>query len=250
MSGYVDFAQKARKVLAAAAALLLGLGLIWIGFWPHDVRATNTGADQMLSRPCVQPEPCHQTWTLTSRLGHILDFYEAQIGPRNRAFRLLGVEFTSDRRPRVWYPDFGKGPNNLIIQLTREARHGAALALFQLGHEAFHVIEPIKPGDKGSYLEEGLASYFSLQYMKSQGFRGGERLLTETQYRHAYDQVVRVVALHDDFYKRLRQLREITRSFSRLSEDEFRAAFPNTPALMARNLVSEFPTSGNAGNRR
>ena len=200
----------------------------------------------MVSRPCVRPEPCQQTWTLTSRLGHILDTYEASLGPRNKAYRLLGVEFTTDRRPRTWYPDFGKGAINVIVQLTQSARHDLRLALFQLGHEAFHVIEPIAPGSPGSYFEEGLASYYALQYMASQGIQGGEELLTEPNYKASYELVLKVVALHDDFLPRLRKLREITRSFSKIREDEFRAAFPNTPAQVARQLVAAFSQNGAA----
>ena len=200
----------------------------------------------MLSRPCVKPEPCQQTWTLTSRLGHILDTYEKVLGPRNRAYRLLGVEFTTVGRPRTWYPDFGTGATNVIVQLTQAARHDARLALFQLGHEAFHVIEPIAPGSRGSFLEEGLASYFALQYMASQGFEGGAAHLTEPSYKTAYELVARVAALHDDFHTRLRKLREISRSFSRVREDEFRAAFPNAPAQVARQLIGPFAQDGAA----
>lgn len=207
-------------------------------------------SDQMLSRPCVAPEPCHQTWTLTSRLGHILDQYEARVGPRNRAYRLLGLEFTTDARPRTWYPDYGKGPRNLIVQLTQDARQNRTLALFQLGHEAFHLLEPIKAGSQGSYLEEGLASLFSIDYMKTQGIKGGEAMLTELEYRKAYDLVVQVAKLHGDFDARLKRLRAASRSFSRVTLDAFRAAFPKAPAEVAQKLVSGFPIKGFAGNRR
>ncbi len=200
-------------------------------------------ADTMLSAPCKQTEKCLHHWTLTSRLGHILEFYEKALGRRNPAYRLLGLEFTSGQRPRTWYPDFGGGPNSIIVQLTQTARHDQRLALFQLGHEAFHLVEPIKPGSRGSFLEEGLASYFAVAYMNRIGVSGGAEYIAETNYRRAYDLVVRLAKQHKDFHARLRQLRQLTRSFSRLSSDDIRVVFPEAPAAIARQLAQPFTTA-------
>jgi hypothetical protein len=198
-------------------------------------------ADQMVARPCLKREGCHQTWTLTSRLGQILEHYEKRIGRRSSTYRLLGVEFTTAPRPSIRYSDFGTGSRTIIIQLTQQAARDAELALFQLSHEAFHTIEPIKPGTAGSYLEEGVANYFAIDYLQRQGISSGQTFLTEQSYRSAYDRVVRLAELHDDFDERLRGLRQQTKSFSRVAPDDIRATFPNAPEGLAQQLAQEFP---------
>jgi hypothetical protein len=197
--------------------------------------------EQLLARPCPKREDCLQSWTLTSRLGQILELYERRVGRRSDTYRLLGVEFTAAKRPTTWYPDFGQGPRAIIIQLTQQAASDTELALFQLSHEAFHTIEPIKPGSASSYLEEGLANYFAIDYLKSQGISGGRTFLTEQSYRSAYAGVVRLAELHGDFDGRLKSLRRQTKSFSRITAEDIRAAFPNAPEELARQLARRFP---------
>ena len=205
--------------------------------------ATAPQTDTMLSKPCKKSEKCRHHWTLTSRLGHILEVYEETLGRRNRAYRILGVEFTTGKRPGTWYPDFGNGLQSVVVQLTEAARNNRNLALFQLGHEVFHLLEPIKPGGRGSVLEEGLASYFAIAYLDRIGIRGGEAYVTEKNYKAAYEMVARLAKLHRDFYSRLKRLRELNRSFSRISTDDIRAAFPHAPAAMARQLAQPFATA-------
>ena len=72
------------------------------------------------------------------------------------------------------------------------------------------------------------------------GIRGGAAYITEKSYRTAYDMIVQLEKLHRDFYPRLKRLREQNRSFSRVSMDDIRAAFPNAPASVARRLAQPF----------
>ncbi len=197
--------------------------------------------DLMLSRNCAREEKCFTTWTLTSRLGDILETYEARFGARARTFDLLGIEFTTAGRPRVWYPDFGSGTKSIIIQLTQSARSNRKYALFQLAHEAFHLIEPIKPGSRASMLEEGLASFFAIDYVKSAGLEIDAGFVSESGYREALGHVRLLAKLHGDLAPPVRRLREIHRSFSRLTGDDIRAVFPNTPARIATELAKPFP---------
>ena len=239
-------------VVISANRTAIWLAFAALGSLPVAVLAEGARGDPdlMVSRSCKKPEPCSQTWSLTSRLGDILEHYEKRIGRRNRAHRILGIEFTTNERPRIWYPDFGNGKQSVIVQLTRRARRERSLALFQLGHEAFHLMEPL-PGAKASFLEEGLASYFALAYLKKGGVRNGLAFVAEKNYREAYDLVAQVAALHDDdFDARLKRLRAMQPSFSRATEDQLRTAFPKTPANVVRQLVSPFPQADVAGNKR
>lgn len=199
----------------------------------------------MLARDCTRSEACTQTWTLTSRLGQILEDYEQRLGPARRAYRLLGIEFTNGPRPRIWHPNFGSGPKSIIIQLTRRARRHHQLALFQLAHEAFHLLDPLAPGARTSVFEEGLASYFAARYVKANTTATPPTPLSEPAYRTAYDHVAALAARHADFAKRLRRLRELNGGFSQITPDEIRAAFPNIKPREAAALAQPFENAVN-----
>lgn len=238
-------------IKANQMATLLALAAM-LNAWPSSAvaQSANGNRDLMVSRPCKQSQGCTHSWSLTSRLGQILEDYEKRIGPRNRAYRILGIEFTSGGRPRIWYPDFGNGTQSIIVQLTRRARYERSLALFQLGHEAFHLMEPM-PGIKASFWEEGLASHFAIAYLEKNGFRNGLTFLTEKNYRRAYDLVEQVAELYgEDFDSRLKRLRKRQPSFSKVSIDDLREAFPKIPAQVARKLASPFPLAVVSGSQR
>lgn len=237
--------NRLRKLASAALCVPL---LLPIALPVAPAHATDADADLMMTRPCQQKEKCVHTWSLTSRLGDILQSFEARLGPRNPKYRLLGVEFTKGGRPRIWYPLLGGKFRDVIIQLTPRARRSHGLAIFQLGHEAFHLMEP-GDGVAASFLEEGLASYFAIAYMRSRGMHNGESFLTESSYRSSYEMVKKLAQLHRDFDRRLKRLRRLRGSFSRISSDDIREAFPRAPAQIARELAKRFratPTpSGN-----
>jgi hypothetical protein len=86
---------------------------------------------------------------------------EAQFGKRDRSWTILGIEFC-DTGPQTWFPgDCG----HIIIQLGLSAREDLVQALFQLAHESVHLLDPVVY-NFGTVLEEGLATHFSLQYIK------------------------------------------------------------------------------------
>lgn len=210
-----------------------------------NVLAADSRSDQMLARDCARSSGCTQTWTLTSRLGHILENYEKRLGPMNRAYRLLGIEFTTGARPRIWYPNFGSGPKSIIIQLTSRARRNRELALFQLAHEAFHLLHPVKPGGPASVLEEGLASFFAARYLEANGITERPEPPREAAYRSAYETVAELAARYPDFDQRLRRFREHNGGFSDASPDEIRAAFPSIKAHAAGRLAAPFEKATN-----
>jgi len=103
------------------------------------------------------------TWTLASRLGDFLAQAERQLGPRNRTFTILGVEFR-EGVPKVWFPG---NCGHVIVQLGVSAMQDSNRALFQLAHECVHLLDP-SPGGTNK-LEEGLATHFALEVMQSLG---------------------------------------------------------------------------------
>ncbi len=95
-------------------------------------------------------------WTLTSLLGEFLHSLEVKFGPRDQAYAPLGIEFCGDR-PRLWYPG---NRRQVVIMLTDSAREDTPRAIFQLAHEAVHLLAPT--GGRGApVVEEGLATLFS-----------------------------------------------------------------------------------------
>lgn len=227
--------------LPLAALLTIAIASLPAG----TLNAANPRDDLMLARDCSRSEGCTQTWTLTSRLGHILEDYEQRLGPAARTYRLLGIEFTTGPRPRIWYPNFGSGPNSIIVQLTQRARRHHDVALFQLAHEAFHLLNPVKPGARTSVFEEGLASFFAARYVKANAKKAPPAPLSEPAYRTAYDHVAALATRHADFAQRLRRLRQLTGGFSRITPDELRAAFPNIKPREAGLLASPFDNATN-----
>jgi hypothetical protein len=236
-------ARPRARPRAIPAAALSALALAFLT--PPASYAADPREDLMVARDCSRIEACTQTWTLTSRLGQILEDYEQRLGPAARRYRLLGIEFTSGPRPRIWYPNFGSGPKSVIIQLTQRARRDRGLALFQLAHEAFHLLNPVKPGAHTSVLEEGLASYFAARYVEDSMTKARTARLSEPAYRNAFHHVAALAARHPDFTERLRRLRELKGGFSRVSPDELRAAFPHIKAREASILASRFDNATN-----
>ncbi len=59
-------------------------------------------------------------------------------------------------------------------------------------------------GTKGSFFEEGLASYFAVTYLNHIETRDGAAFITEKTYRLAYDLVARLAKQHSDFNLRLK----------------------------------------------
>ena len=198
------------------------------------------GKDQMLARPCKPSEKCTASWTLTSRLGQILARYETMFGTRDRTLPLLGIEFTTASNPSIWYPKYANGRDAIIIQLTKAARYDQRRALFQLAHEAFHLISPIAPGSRASVLEEGLATYFAIDYCAEVGLDVSPGYIRDPKYRAAYDDIVRLAEVTPQFTSAVKRLRGRTGSFSDLSAKELRAVFPALSTQQATALLKRF----------
>ena len=227
------------QLVAASVGLIVALGAA-TGFVLTRTAADQGEQDFMLARPCPEGAGCRVTWTLTSRLGQILEFYGKQLGPANPRYRLLGIEFTSDRRPRIWYPDYGKGHNSIIVQLTSSARRKEKRALFQLAHEAFHLLEPVKPGSRASVFEEGLATYFAFAYLRSIGWKVDADYIADAAYQSAYEAVARLADGHGDFIDRLRRLRQRKQTFSALTAADLQETFTYIDAAQSESLAQPF----------
>jgi len=118
--------------------------------------------DLVIAQPCPPGSGCTFTYTLASRLGHMLRLLEDRYGPRDRSFTILGFEFCGDV-PQIWFPG---NCQHVVIQLTLSAMNDLVRAVYQLAHEAVHLLDPVVFGCS-SVFEEGVATLFSLEYARS-----------------------------------------------------------------------------------
>jgi hypothetical protein len=131
--------------------------------WPLAAQAQQPDAVRRMARVKGRsmvdlPTDDHARPSLTRQLGLFLERAEELFGPRDKSFTLLGTEF-HDGPNRVIYPNANH--DQIVIQLSKEARGNHDQALFQLAHETVHVLAPVDVGTS-TVLEEGLATYFSL----------------------------------------------------------------------------------------
>lgn len=139
------------------------------------------------------------SWTLVSRLGHMLQIAEEMYGPRDKDYTILGIEFVGDN-PRLWYPSNCK---HVAIQLGQKAMNDNNQACYQLAHECVHLLCPT--GGKGaSNLEEGLATYNSAYYMETQMGQSNWRS-TLPSYARAETLVRKIMEADSGSIKRMRQ---------------------------------------------
>ena len=101
--------------------------------------------------------------TLTTRLGKMLNRAQADYGPRDESYTILGIEFENNA-PQIWYPGNCK---HIAIQLTPDTITNQIQGCYQLAHECIHLLSP-SGGYRTNILEEGLATYFAHQYVEKE----------------------------------------------------------------------------------
>jgi hypothetical protein len=164
---------------------------------------------------------------------------ETMFGERDKSYTILGIEFSTEEQPGQWYP---RGVKDIVIQLTESSAVDEQRALFQLAHEAFHLLSPGKLGT-ASRLEEGFAVYFSLLYMQSIGSPLTETYIADPKYRAAYDDVVALLQLHPEAPTTLKRMRGEGITISSLTQSQFQIAFPEVPDALAARLTDNFLSS-------
>ncbi len=177
------------------------------------------------------PIPNGHSWTITSRAGHILQSAEEKYGKRNPDFTLLGIEFTSDSHPRTWFPG---NCGNIIIQITENCISDMDRAVFQVAHEIVHFLCP-KVFGKATYLEEGLATYFSMLYMQENNFRffyPGDK-----KYELASSLVEQLLSFDEQIIKKLRMNQP---DISMISNQMIHEYNPNIPLELITKLTTNF----------
>lgn len=176
----------------------------------------------------ARPIPNGFTFTLASRLGQMLQLLEDEIGPRDKSYTVLGVEFR-DGLPQLWFPG---NCGNVVIQLSREAMQEPIRAMFQLAHECVHLLDP-HPGGT-NVLEEGTATRFAQQYITQLGHAMSTG---DKRYDRARQLVETLVATRADALKELRRLHGPLRN---ITADQFRRVSPGLDDDLIEHLCEKF----------
>jgi hypothetical protein len=225
--------------------LLQGLGMhrvifhlvfFSLTFFSSVSSAESVCSDQILASPIKGGF----SWTLPSRLGQILSEAESLYGERDKSWTLLGVEFVSNDQPAIWYPFSHEDKKYLLVQLTKKALEDEQEALLQLSHEAVHLLSPAGGGKNTNVFEEGLATYFSIEYLKKQGFKVDQQILASKKYREAFELVKQVAESHTNFNEMIELIRLEHEGFATLKADDIPVYFKQVDRGLAERLVAEF----------
>ena len=185
-----------------------------------------------LRESLIIAKPTHEgySWTLPSRLSHMLRTAEEVYGRRDLSYTILGVEF-SEAGPQVWYPG---NCNHIVIQLGIECLNEPHQAFFQLAHECIHLLSP-SGNRNATALEEGLATHFSITYMY-ETFQACW-YPSMMSYKKACNAVEELLAVDSNAIKQLRQQQS---KISSITEDEILAAYPSIKLETAQYLSQAF----------
>jgi hypothetical protein len=169
------------------------------------------------------------TWTLTSRLGDMLNKAEETYGIRNRSFTILGIEFKANN-PQIWYPGNCK---HVAIQLTPDAATNMMQGCYQLAHECVHLLSP-NESSQANILEEGLATFFAHKYVEEEF--GNSIKSTIQSYEIARQMVWKLLTI--DPYA-IKALRAIESTISKITAEQILMLYPSLGATTAQAL--EYP---------
>jgi len=184
----------------------------------------------IIALPCAPESGSPYTLTLASRLGQMFEMAEQRFGPRDKSYTILGVEFRAGL-PQIWFPGSQK---RVIVQLDSSSMNDPNLPLFQLAHQSVHLLTPVLPADT-SVLEEGLATYFSKEYMAAH--IGGVWLTVDQKYDRAEVLARKLLLLNIDAIKALRKL---VSAISQATAQNILKICPGLSPQLAEQLVVPF----------
>ena len=174
-------------------------------------------------------------WTLTSRLGQMLQDAECSFGPRDCSYTLLGIEFI-ENGPQIRYRD---NCRQHIIQLSFSAAEDMSQVCYQLAHETIHLLAPTG-GKNATNLEEGVACYFAQDYMEKElnepkcKWKPGA---DEEEYTKALKAVKPLIKENPDS---IRKLRKIQPSFADMKPENIKEVFPKLKQEEINFLLEKF----------
>ena len=177
------------------------------------------------------PIPNGHSWTITSKLGHILRTAEDKYGPRDYSYTILGVEFNQEGHPRIWFPGNCK---HVVIQITMNCINDINRAIYQVAHEVIHCLCPTG-SNIVNVLEEGLAHLFSIEYTLANG--NGVWTSCDQKYTDASELVKQLLSFDEEIIKKLRLIQP---TISSIDKELILETNPKVPEELADRLTRRF----------
>jgi hypothetical protein len=143
------------------------------------------------------------SWSITTKLGDIIQTAETLFGHRDKSYSILGVEVTDSQQPQIWFPGNRK---DISIQITTECIYDMNRAVYQAAHEVIHCLSPTGQ-NAANVLEEGLACYFSIYYTSLNNH--GSWNCASLKYARAQSLFEKLNIIVPDIVRKVRQIQPI-----------------------------------------
>lgn len=178
----------------------------------------------------ARPIPGGYSYTLTSRLGHMLSEAQQSYGEKDFSYTILGIEFETNG-PQIWYPG---NCRHIAIQLTPDTATDMLKGCYQLAHECIHLLSPFSARGANT-LEEGLATFFAHKYVQDNF--SFSMPATIQSYETARQLVAELLAIDNDAIKTLRQVEP---TISKITASQMLARYPSLNTTAANALEAPF----------
>lgn len=170
------------------------------------------------------------SYSIASRLGNILNEAEKFFGERDKGYTLLGVELIDRDYPQIWFPC---NCGHIVIQITMDCLNNMDKAIFQVAHECVHCLCP-NIGKPATILEEGLATWFSVYYTKSNNINIHPQ---KQEYQNAYHLVHQLLECDLDI---IRKARIQSPNISNITKELLTDLCPTINPHLANELTKPF----------
>lgn len=190
-------------------------------------------SDVFVHHPDGNDSKCAQQ--LRSHLINMLELAEDLFGWRDCWYRCVGIEFHGADSKLRYLSRPERDGVNIIIRLSQSAIRNMSQACFEMAHETVHLLAPTG-SQNATNLQEGLACFFSVYYMKT--------ILNEPKWCYTKENQRRMLELitprlEEDRYC-IKRLRGHQRWFQRMNKEDIRRVIPELTVEDAWFLTSEF----------
>lgn len=157
----------------------------------------------------------------------ILAEAEGIFGARDTSFRINKSIIYHNKPPQVVVAD---GLNDLcIVYLSNGSQNLWSCFMYEMAHEAVHLLNPQRIS--ASYLEEGVAVWFSMMMCKKYSYSFKEPI---GKYRQAYELLSK---FPDDVPDVVKKIRGRFPNLTDITADDLLITYPGLTALDAKRLV-------------
>lgn len=158
------------------------------------------------------------------------------VGFFNDDYIFAGVEYSDENFP---YVTLISETGHVHIMLTKKTINDEHNYLFELSHECVHLISPSSEIN-GTYLEEGLATYNSLKWMKKKFNFDANDWITD-EYKKALNGILELEKDNNqDIFEIIGEIRKRQPYLYRLTEDDFLSIGVNYKKSNLYFLLSKF----------